>query len=227
MTELSRGANAPLATGPVEVAVAGAQQGSVDLMVFQLGLDRKVRTDADFVFFNQPASPEGAVALVAADRVTIDLTAVPADIGALAIAVSLDDQVPGSLAAIAGLAVTVSGRESHTARASGLTVERAAVLVEIYRRADSWKVRNVSAGWAAGLSALAGEHGVRVDETPAAQPRQSPPSVPRHPPAANHPTPGGFPAPGGSLPPAPGFVAPRPGGFVAPGGLLTGTPHQG
>ena len=245
MTVLSRGANAPLVTGPVEVAVAGARQGSVDLMVFQLGPDRKVRSDADFVFFNQPASPEGAVRLVAADRITADLTAVPAGVDTLAIAVALDDAVPGSLAAIPGLAVTVSGGEQHSAPASGLSVERAAVLVEIYRRAGAWKVRNVSAGWAAGLPALVGEHGVSVDDEPAAPlpPDQAlppavlppvvlaqapaPPSLPQpvpggYPPPNGYPEPGGYPPPGGSLPPPPPFVVPTPGGWPAPGGSSAG-----
>ena len=178
MADLTRGANAPLTTGTVEVAVSGARQGAVDLMVFQLGSDRKVRSDADFVFFNQPASPEGAVRLVAADRITADLTAVPAAVETLAVAVALDDTVAGSLAGIAGLGVTVtvtvSGGEVHHAPATGLTSERAAVLVEIYRRAGGWKVRNVSAGWSAGLSALVTEHGVSVDDEPAPPPAASP-----------------------------------------------------
>lgn len=242
--------------GQVEIAVAGARQGVVDLLVFQLGPDRKVRSDADLVFFNQPSSPEGAVRLVAADRITADLTAVPAGVEMLAVAVALDDAAPGSLAAIAGLAVTVSGgatssAESHSAPASGLSVERAAVLVEIYRRAGAWKVRNVSAGWAAGLSALAGEHGVSIDDQPAASlpPDQAlPPAVlpqPAHPrsvPAGSatapsaagarprsagqvpYPTPGGFPPPGGTLPPPPPFRLPTPGGWPAPGGSLAGRP---
>jgi stress response protein SCP2 len=252
MTVLSRGANGPLTTGPVDVAVAGARQGSVDLLVFQLGPDRKVRTDADFVFFNQPASPEGAVRLVAADRVTADLTAVPAAIETLAIAVALDDGVPGSLAGIPGLAVTISGGESHRADASGLTVERAAVLVEIYRRGGGWKVRNVSAGWAAGLSALAAEHGVSVDESPAApvdpavalpSPLLSPPatsagvrpagplpaggSYPNQSARAEDPSAvSGYPPaaqPGPAVPPGHGY--PMPGGFPPPGGSLPPPPE--
>ncbi len=168
MADLSRGANAPLTTGPVTVSVAGARQGSVDLMVFQLGDDHKVRSDADFVFFNQPASPEGSVRLVDADRITADLAAVPAAVETLAVAVALDDALPGSLAGIAGLGVTVTGGEVHQAPATGLSTERAAVLVEIYRRAGAWKVRNLSAGWSAGLSALVTAHGVSVDDEPAA-----------------------------------------------------------
>ena len=133
MTELSRGANATLSALRPELAVAGAQPGAVDLLVFQLTAAGRVRDDADFVFFNQRESPEGAVRLVGGDRVEIDLAAIPTAIETLAVAVALGDSVPGSLAAISGLAVTVGGE--HTAAAAGLTSERAAVLVEIYRRA--------------------------------------------------------------------------------------------
>lgn len=170
MTDLARGENSTIGTGPVTVSVAGAKQGTVDLMVFQLGPDGRVRNDADFVFFNQPASPEGAVRLVAADRLSIDLPGIPATIDRLAVAVALDDSVAGSLASVAGLGVEVVHPGGvASARAVGLTTERAAVLLEVYRRNDTWKVRNVSAGWDAGLPALVREHGVEVDEEPAPQ----------------------------------------------------------
>ncbi len=237
MADLSRGANAALVTGRVEVAVSGARQGAVDLMVFQLGSDRKVRSEADFVFFNQPESPEGAVALVAADRITIDLIAVPAAVETLVVAVALDDAVTGSLAGIAGLGVTVTGGgELHRAPATGLTSERAAVLVEIYRRAGGWKVRNVSAGWSAGLSALVIEHGVSVDDEPAAPiptgpPAPTGPPVRTGPPAptATRPAP---PPPAAAAPPRPAPGAPAappgwrpPGGYPPPGGDLPPRPE--
>ncbi len=199
MPELSRGANTALPAGSLDLAVSGARQGAVDLMVFQLGPDRKVRSDADFVFFNQPTSPEGAVRLVAGDRISADLTRLPPTVETLAVAVALDDSVPGSLAAISGLAVTVtaagSGVSSNPqpgwdvqAPAVGLTAERAAVLVEIYRRQGAWKIRNVSAGWAAGLPSLAREHGVDVDEAPPAAATPGPTAAPAAP-AAGLPSP--------------------------------------
>src|ERR1700712_3620567 len=107
MTALPKGANAPLATGRAAIVVTGAGSGSVDLMVFQLGVDGKVRSDADFVFFNQPSSPEGAVRLLAVDRITADLATIPAAIQTLAVAVALDTAAPGSLAGVPGLGVTV------------------------------------------------------------------------------------------------------------------------
>lgn len=65
--ELVRGANTTVDGHALRVAVTGAAPGSVDLMVFQLGGNNKVRSDADFIFFNQPSSPEGAVRLSAGE----------------------------------------------------------------------------------------------------------------------------------------------------------------
>jgi stress response protein SCP2 len=174
MAELGRGANAALNGNSLQVGVEGAKQGSVDLMVLQLTEQRRVRTDNDLVFFNQPQSPEGAVRL-AGNTVQVDLARVPADVAVLAVAVSLDDSMQGSLAGIPSLGVTVSGGgDPVRAAAGGFTSERAALLVEIYRRAGGWKVRNVSQGWAAGLAAVLREHGIDVADTPAPAPAAVP-----------------------------------------------------
>jgi len=168
MTQLTRGGNAPLSGQQVALAVAGAKQGAVDLMAFQLDQNRQVRSDSDFVFFNQPTSPEGAIRLSSGDRLEVDLPAVPQEIETIAVAVAMDAGQNGSLASVNALAVEVTdGQATISAPATGLTSERAAVLVEIYRRAGSWKVRCVSAGWAEGLSALVVEHGVSVEDDPA------------------------------------------------------------
>ncbi len=187
MTSLSRGANAPLETTSVRITVSGAAPGSVDLLVFQVAEDGKVRSDADMVFFNQPRSPEGAVQLNGA-AVDIDLGRVPPQIARLVVSVALDDSVTGSLATIAGLGASVQAGGAIDCPATSLTSERAAVLAEIYRRGDAWKVRNVSAGWDRGLAALAIEFGVEVDDPapPAAPPAPAgmPTVAPQTPPAS-------------------------------------------
>lgn len=99
MTSLTRGANSPIDTATTTVEVTGARQGTIDLFVFQLGADLKVRTDADLVFFNNPSTPEGAVTL-AGGRVTLHLGTVPTAIDTLAVAVALDENVAGSLAQV-------------------------------------------------------------------------------------------------------------------------------
>lgn len=63
MPELTRGANAPVPTAELTVevtwqAVAGMD---VDASALLLTPNGKVRNDSDFVFYNQPASPEGSV----------------------------------------------------------------------------------------------------------------------------------------------------------------------
>ncbi|GAA1663471.1 VWA domain-containing protein [Fodinicola feengrottensis] len=158
----------------LRIGVAGASQGTVDLFVLQLTENRRVRTDNDLVFFNQPASPEGAVRLTDGSTVDINLGQVPAEVDMLAVAVSLDDSVPGSLATVPSLGVTVSGvGDPVRAMAGDLSSERAALLVEVYRRAGGWKIRNVSQGWAAGLSAVLREHGIDVAES-GSEPRTAP-----------------------------------------------------
>lgn len=184
MAELSRGANAPV-TGPtLDIAVSGARQGTVDLTAFLVTADGIVRHDGDFIFFNQNVSAEGSVRLVGPDRLTVELATVPAEIERLSVAVVLDDAVLGSLAGVPGLGVTVTGpADDHRAPVSGLTSERAAVLVEIYRRQGVWKVRNVSAGWTGGFADLVRQHGVSVDDSPA--PAAPTPAAPARMPTVN------------------------------------------
>lgn len=176
MVSLSRGANTTIPTARLTVAVSGAQPGMVDVMAFQLADNHKTRGDGDFVFFNQPQSPEGAVMLSGGTTLTVDLGRIPADIDTIAIAVACDEGFTSNLAAMTGLGSTVTGPGVEVGLpVSGLTTERAAVLGEIYRRGADWKVRNVSAGWDRGFADLVREHGVSVDDEPAGSP--PPPST--------------------------------------------------
>lgn len=179
MTTLTRGANIGIDTAATTLAVTGTAPGSVDLFVFQLGDNRKVRSDDDLVFFNNPRSPEGAVMLVSSGQVRVDLHAVPAAVARIVVAVAVDGSVPGPLSSVPSLAVTASQATGAvvTAPAVGLTTERSAVLLEVYRYNGRWKVRNVSAGWEGGLAALVTEHGVTVDDAPAVPaPAAAPPT---------------------------------------------------
>ena len=183
---LARGANTTLGSTDLSIAVSGAQTGTVDLMAFQLTDAGRVRGDHDLVFFNQPASVEGVLRLVAGDRLTLSLAGVPQDVATVAVAVALDEGTSGSLAAIDGLGVSVkAGSETLECPVEGLTTERAVVLLEVYRRQGAWKLRNVSAGWDGGLADLVREHGVSVDdEVPEAVAPQVPVTATRQVPEA-------------------------------------------
>ena len=158
---LARGANAPLDKTAFDVSIAGAD--GVDLLAFQVTDARTVRTDADFVFFNQPASPEGAITLTSSSTLSVDLIQVPDGIETIVVAVASESR---TLSEFPNMAASIPAADIE-GPATGLTTETAAVLIEIYRRAGQWKVRNVSAGWDRGFADLVREHGVTVDDEPA------------------------------------------------------------
>lgn len=222
---LARGATTVLDGDHLVVSVSGAQTGTVDLMAFQLTDAGRVRGDHDLVFFNQPSSAEGALRLVAADQMTLALAGVPPEITTVAVAVALDEASAGSLATATGLGVEARvGGSVLECPVEGLTTERAVVLLEVYRRQGTWKLRNVSAGWDGGLADLVREHGVSVDEEqpePAAVPSAGTTSAVEPPvdaapaPAAATPV-----APAPPLPPAPvAPVPPAPAASAEPDGL--------
>ncbi|MGW0039915.1 vWA domain-containing protein [Gordonia sp. NPDC003376] len=173
---LGRGENTTLAAEVLTVAVTGS---SVDVVAFVLRGDRTVRTDADFVFYNNPQSPSGEVSLTGPSTLTVDLRRIPAEIERIAVGISIDP--PATLGGARIDTTVTAGDTTIVAPAEGLTVERAAVLIEIYRRGADWKLRSESAGWEAGFAALVREHGVVVDDDPDAA--SSPPPVPHTVPA--------------------------------------------
>lgn len=86
MSALSKGQNGPLPAGPVTVTVDLPAPADVSaLLVTESG---KVRSDADFVFFNQPNGPGVSLTNGA---LRIDGSLVPADIAQVRVAITLDD----------------------------------------------------------------------------------------------------------------------------------------
>ncbi|WP_232660635.1 TerD family protein [Pseudonocardia sp. TRM90224] len=160
MQTLPKGANAPLPPGPVAVRVAAS--APVDVSALLLAGNGKVRGDADFVFYNQPAAP-GVRYLP--DGVDIDPSAVDAAIEQVTVAASLDGRGPATFGALGGLRldVTVAGERVAEFVPDGLGAETALLCVDVYRRNGQWKVRAVGQGYADGLGGIATDFGVTVD----------------------------------------------------------------
>jgi tellurite resistance protein TerA len=165
--DIPKGGNIPWPHLNTTLGVIGLPPAAsvLGFLVTEAGM---VRTDDDFVFFNNPSVPGVTVSDHAAD---IDLGQIPADVARIVIAAVQDDADPAPLSA-RQLTVTVDPDALEIA-VSGLTTERAVVLVEVYRRAGQWKLRNVSAGWAEGFPALVRAHGVDVEDNSAADPAPS------------------------------------------------------
>ncbi|MBL7623145.1 TerD family protein [Frankia sp. AgB1.8] len=182
---LSKGANAPLPTPDVRVEISSSTP--LDIAALLVTASGRVRSDADFVFYNQPTGP--GVRLRPPSTLEFSLQAVPPDVDKVVVTGSLDGSGPATFAAVNGLSVAVrasqGGAEIARFDPSDLRTETALIMVELYRRAGSWKVRAVGQGYASGLAGIATDFGISVDgDAPAAAPQApvAPPAPVRTPP---------------------------------------------
>ncbi|KUJ68858.1 stress-induced protein [Streptomyces albus subsp. albus] len=205
MTAMTPGSNLPLPVARVAVDVTAPAR--LDVSGLLLTAQGKVRSDDDFVFYNQPTGPgvtHSASAPGGGDTITVDTTAIPADIDKVVVTASLD--APGATFAGTEPTATVRGADDGSVIATftppRLGSETALVVVEVYRRGGAWKVRAVGQGYANGLAGIATDFGVTVEEpaAPAAPQPAAPtgPAVPLPPPVAAAPP----------MPPAPPTAPP-------------------
>jgi len=184
---LTKGGNAPITTTGLTVTVDVAANADVSaLLVTDAG---KVRTDADFVFYNQPQGP-GVTCVPPAGgqpwQIRLDLAQVPADVHAVRIVSSLDDngKVFGQVGQPVARVADAAGTPVAEFTMVDLNRELIVVALEFYRRGDTWKLRAIGQGYDGGLADLITDHGVSVDEEPAAPAAASAPPAPPPPPAA-------------------------------------------
>lgn len=194
MPELSPGANTALPSRKVTATVACA--APVDVSALLVGADLRVRSDADLVFFNAPEASGVRWTEGGGQRVDLDLDAVPADVQAVLIAVSLTGSAEFGTVPPPQIRLSAGSDPVASFTAAGLGAERAIIGLEIYRRVGQWKVRAVGQGYAGGLAELLEAHGVDVDDPGEAA---APPPGPA---AAQAPPPGPSTAQGASAPPS-------------------------
>ncbi|KOX25282.1 MULTISPECIES: TerD family protein [Streptomyces] len=202
---MSKGSNTQVPTTALRVELGwrsgpGVPDADASALLLVSG---KVRSDGDFVFYNQPAHSSGAVRHEgkrdAGGRVTdtllVDLGRVEPAIETVILAASSDG---GSFGQVPDLYIEVrdAARDTVVARFDnpGATVETAFVLGEFYRRQGAWKFRAVGQGYGSGLEGLATDYGISVDE-----PQHTPPPAPPAP--VSPPAPPVRPAPAATTPP--------------------------
>ncbi|MFC9761269.1 TerD family protein [Rhodococcus jostii] len=202
-TPLAKGQNGPLSVDDVIVSLE--LTAAADLSALLVTDSGKVRSDADFVFFNQPTGPgvqlvPGATGQAASLKVS--LGALPADIAQVRAVITLDDATSsfGRSAPPTARVADGAGNSLYEYKIEGLNSESIVIALELYRRQGAWKVRAVGQGYAGGFAALVTDHGVSVDDAPApaAAPVQQPPA----------PAPAPAPAPQAAYPPPAAPVAP-------------------
>ncbi|MGY1702177.1 TerD family protein [Geodermatophilus sp. SYSU D00766] len=146
-----------------------ADRFDIDVVAFVVDPDEQVAVDEDFVFYNAPEHPTGAVALATG-------------IAGEAICTLRPDRLPPTqrrvllAAAIDGIAtfgdvgpVELILRDEHGASAARATLdaatdERSLILGTLYQRHGTWRWRAVGQGYPDALAELAIRHGVDIDE---------------------------------------------------------------
>ncbi|GAA2583861.1 TerD family protein [Actinomadura fulvescens] len=184
---MQKGANTAVPVASVRVEL-GWQGGlgvpDADASALLLAATGKVRSDDDFVFYNQPVHGSGAVrhegkqrGPTVRDVLSVNLTQVEAGIEKIVIVASADG---GTFGQFQGLYVRIldaaAGTEVARFDNPGATTETAFVLGELYRRQGAWKFRAVGQGYDSGLGGLATDFGISVEE-----PSQSAPPPPQQP----------------------------------------------
>ncbi|WP_433567077.1 TerD family protein [Nocardia sp. CA-151230] len=165
--QLIKGQNMPLHSPDLVVVVRTS--AASDLSALLVTAAGRVRSDADFVFYNQPHAP-GADLVAGALR--ISLAQVPAGIDQIRTVITLDDQRTsfGQFPAPIATVTDHAGNVLCEYRIDQLGPESVVIALEVYRRDTEWKVRAVGQGYAGGFAALVTDHGVTVDDSPAPSP---------------------------------------------------------
>ncbi|MFJ4627896.1 TerD family protein [Streptomyces sp. NPDC088847] len=177
---MTPGSNIPLSAARVTVDVAAPVR--LDVSGLLLTGDGKVRSDDDFIFYNQPTGPGVTYRSgggTAPDAITVDTGAVPPGIEKIVVTASPD----AAGQSFQGIEPTATIRNADDNSVLGtftppqLGAETALVVVEIYLRNGVWKARAVGQGYANGLAGIATDFGVSVEE-PAAAPAPAPVAPP-------------------------------------------------
>ncbi|MFB7998437.1 TerD family protein [Streptomyces sp. NPDC056002] len=170
---MTPGSNIPLSTARVAVDVAAPVR--LDVSGLLLTADGKVRSDDDFIFYNQPSGPGVTYRSgggTAPDAIVVDTAAVPPGIEKIVVTASPDaaGQTFQGIEPTATIRGVDDGSVIATFTPPQLGTETALVIVEIYLRNGAWKVRAVGQGYANGLAGIATDFGVSVEEPAAPAP---------------------------------------------------------
>lgn len=162
-----------------DVRATAGENFDLDGSAFLLNASGKVRSDADFIFYNQPKSDNGAVVHHGDNRtgagsgddevIEVDLSTMPADVDKIAITVTIHDadarkQNFGQVSSAFIRCVNPNG-DVEIARfdlSEDASVETAMIFGEIYRHNGEWKFKAIGQGFKGGLGALAQHFGVNI-----------------------------------------------------------------
>ncbi|HRX62076.1 MAG TPA: TerD family protein [Candidatus Competibacter sp.] len=151
----------------------------LDASAFLLDANGKVRSDADFIFYNQLKSPCGSVQHTGDNRtgagegddeaVMVDLTRVPADVQKITFTVTIHeaDQRRQNFGQVGNAFIRLVNAETNIEVArydlgEDASTETAMIFGELYRHGGEWRFGAVGQGYAGGLAAMCRQYGVNI-----------------------------------------------------------------
>jgi len=132
-----------------------APGATIDLSCFGLDAQGRLSDDRYMVFYNQLASPEGAVRLTLSAggaAFQLNLDSLPATIDRLVFTGALDGN--GTMRAIAPGSIAIGGAATFPLAGADFADEKAVILAEVYRRDGAWRFGAVGQGFNGGMAAL-------------------------------------------------------------------------
>ncbi|MEU6816888.1 TerD family protein [Streptomyces sp. NPDC046860] len=228
-----KGSNVPLDAATVRAVLRwapGQDVPEVDASALLLDSEGRVRSDEDFVFYNQPRHPSGAVWALGrkpvaeglTDAIQVDLGGVEPGVHRILLVASADDVPFDRVPSLSVLLYDASAADAEALARFEVKpetgAETALICGELYRRGDAWKFRALGEGYSNGLEGLATDFGISVDEAEAAaeEPRRQeslsvplpPEQPPALPPVPSQPPAYGYPQPVPAQAPAYGYPQP-------------------
>lgn len=176
MKSLTRGENLPVENANIKVtihcSINAAQQSELDVSAFLLKSDGKVRSDSDFIFYNQPQAKDNSIVLVSQDGenqyLAIDLNKIPPDIQKIAFVITSHVKFLSANA----LSIEIENTMVFHPDTKNMQ-EKSLILAELYRYKGRWKFRAIGQGFQGGLAPLATGYGIEIDNEKNTQPGPS------------------------------------------------------
>lgn len=157
----------------------GGKDFDLDASVFMLNSEGKVANEKNFVFFNNPQSPDGSVVHTGDNRtgagegddeqIKVDLAQVSGDVAKIPFTITIHEaqernqnfgQVSNSY-----VRVINEGSGEELIRydlGEDFSIETAIVVGELYRNGNEWKFNAVGSGYQNGLAGLCRDFGLNV-----------------------------------------------------------------
>jgi tellurium resistance protein TerD len=157
----------------------GGHAFDLDAAAFLLGQGGKVRTDNDFIFYNNLKDSSGAIVHQGDnltgegegddEQIKIDLATVPADVEKISFTVTIHDADVRNqnFGQVSNAFIRIVNEDSNQELirydlGEDFSIETAVVVGEFYRNGAEWKFNAIGSGFQGGLRALCSSFGVNI-----------------------------------------------------------------